>query len=679
MRFEATHRRRPAGSARLRIDARRIVLTDEPISFRLVVSALESNRSRAVVLEELQPAGWRAGDTLWSTGQPLDTTREVTLTEGVTAIRCRLDPRVGKAAQFTDPLFVDVRGAPPILTLFSMGGAWTGAPDPPDGSPNAQADLEPHGIRVDEDLCRLHAIPSGLIRALTTNRNVQCNDLCDEECVNFFEHLALRLMNDEGLADELRSIRGFGFCHSRSNDKGLRNRIILGKWENSELEPIRPDGRTWEQILDTYRSGGGRYVILLGQSHGGAKFAGMVRDHWRWDNDLKIVLFVSWDSADLGGGVSSVGDRPETVLAFFQRGDLAHWQNGKHIEQATEEHDLTDHLSHNAIARSEFVHDKTATFIRDAISSIRGRSRGGSAATFRMDADGSLGEEIEVRRLHPTFSVARAFRLGAADCMCLLGTSDGHVQIRRLTDHGLLGGVVRDSAVSPGFTAGAIYTVGDLTFILLVNDSNEEATVREIRPDGSLGAQRYPSSPQQRVTGPLKGPWDHADAFRIGNEQFLCVAKTNGGIRVVRVDADGRPTTIVQTPPSGSFLPNPTPSSILSMTVFALGANVYLFTTGDGLSTFRINADGSIGARVFHESTPLGQLAFSTTAHLGVGGDHSMLLLDAVGRMQVRRVNANGSLGQTLSAGQTGRTGRNSLATFVSDGRGHAFLLRRPS
>ena len=406
-------------------------------------------------------------------------------------------------------------------------------------------------------------------------------------------------------------------------------------------------------------------MILLGQSHGGAKFAGMVRDHWRWDNDLKIVLFVSWDSADLGGGVSSVGDRPETVLAFFQRGDLAHWQNGKHIEQATEEHDLTDHLSHNAIARSEFVHDKTATFIRDAISSIRGRSRGGSAATFRMDADGSLGEEIEVRRLHPTFSVARAFRLGAADCMCLLGTSDGHVQIRRLTDHGLLGGVVRDSAVSSGFTAGAIYTVGDATFILLVNDANEEAIVREIRPDGSLGAQRYPSSPQQRVTGPLKGPWDHADAFRIGNEQFLCVCENE---RRDSRRARGRGRTAHDDradSPSGSFLPNPTPSSILSMTVFALGANVYLFTTGDGLSTFRINADGSIGARVFHESTPLGQLAFSTTAHLGVGGDHSMLLLDAVGRMQVRRVNANGSLGQTLSARQTGRTGRNSLATFV--------------
>jgi hypothetical protein len=70
-----------------------------------------------------------------------------------------------------------------------MGGAWTGAPPIPPGDPNAQAVLADHGIRVDEAQCRLRGISSELIRTLTTNRNVQCNDLCDRDCTNFFEHL----------------------------------------------------------------------------------------------------------------------------------------------------------------------------------------------------------------------------------------------------------------------------------------------------------------------------------------------------------------------------------------------------------------------------------------------------------------------------------------------------------
>ena len=184
---------------------------------------------------------------------------------------------------------------------------------------------------------------------------------------------------------------------------------------------MRPAGiRTWEDILDEYRADGGRHVILVGQSHGCAKFAGMTRDHWRWGNDLSVELFVSWDGADLGGGVSSVGDVPKTVLAFYQRDDLAHWQNGQHIEQATEEHELTKLFSHNAIARSAFVHDKTATFIRDTISSVRGRARGGDIATYRIDADGSLGERIELRRLSADLSLAFASRLGETSYLHLL-------------------------------------------------------------------------------------------------------------------------------------------------------------------------------------------------------------------------------------------------------------------
>ena len=215
----------------------------------------------------------------------------------------------------------------------------------------------------------------------------------------------------------------------------MHNQVIVGKWENSELEPVRPPGiRTWEQILDNYRSLGKHHVILVGQSHGGAKFAGMTRDHWRWDNDLTVDLFVSWDSADLGGGVlERWAGAQDSVGVLSDCQSRTGGKHGKHIDEATEEHDLTHLFSHNAIARSQFVHDKTMTFISDTVSSVRRRVRGGDSAAFRMNADGSLGVLVELLQL-PPFSTARAFELNGSPHMCLVGKLDGHLQIRRINE-----------------------------------------------------------------------------------------------------------------------------------------------------------------------------------------------------------------------------------------------------
>ena len=677
MQFEATHHRLPGTVTTLRTDSRRIILIDEPVFLRFALSARESLELTAVVLQELKPAGWQTSTTIWARGESSTGAAEVRLGKGVRAIRCRLDPRrifpFGPTPEFTDPLPVDVRSAPPVLVLLSMGGFWAFNPPQPPGNPDAQAVLGDQGIAVNEDQCRLRGIPSDLISLLTTNRNIQCNDLCDENCINFMEHLALRLMNDEGLADELKSISGSGYCHERTNDNGLNNRIILGKWENSELEPARPPGiRTWEDILDNYRSLGHHHVIMVGQSLGGAKFAGMIRDHWRWANDLQVALFVSWDSTDLGGGVSSVGDRPATVLAFFQtdnvwwqEGPHIWWQEGKHIEQATEEHDLTKLFSHNAIARSCFVQDKTVAFVREAIQSIRGGARHGSSATFRINGNGSLGECIEVSNLDPRIAVAHAFELDGVDYLCLVGSTGGF-QVSPIDEHGLLGPLVNNPFIPPHFTSAASFTIDGRTFVLLVKQYAStlaaESLMIQIHPGGLAGSRRYPET--------LRGPWDHAEAFRIGNSQFVCVAKSTGETRIVRVDADGMPTSIVPGPLFDL-------GRLSSIVFYAIGPSMYLFTLGsEGMSTFRINQDGSIGQRIWQEAVPFGPPWYSTAAHLRVGNDHSHLLLDSFGTMQIRRVNADASVGQTLFQGNVGPSPA-LLTTYETGGNGYAFLVQR--
>ena len=675
MQFAATHHRPLSAQARLRSDVRRTILTDEVVSFEFTLVGLEPRTVSAVALQELAPSGWVDHSTIWTPTQQSGGSGSVRLHAGSTAIRCRLSTFDNRARPtFTALLPVDTREAPRILILLSMGGAWTGAPPTPPGDPNAQAVLADHGIKLDKARCRLRGISSELIRTLTTNRNVQCNDLCDRDCTNFFEHLGLRLMNDESLASELKSIRASGYCNRRTNDEGLANQIILGKWENSELEPVRPAGiRTWEDILDEYRADGGRHVIVVGQSHGCAKFAGMTRDHWRWGNDLTVDLFVSWDGADLAGGVSSVGDVPKTVLAFYQRDDLAPWQNGHHIEQATEEHELTKLFSHNAIARSAFVHDKTATFIRDTISSVRGKARGGDVATYKLAANGSLGERIELRRLSADLSLAFASRLGETSYLHLLAKDSGRAITRRIDDHGMLDAVASESPLSRGLTAATSFTIGDSAFALLASTDDDNTAIWRVGADGSIGPRVYPRTSVEEVSSLLKGTWDYVCAFGAGDRAFVALASASGNLRIVRLQANGRPDTLVSNPAGVFGL-----SRLSAIASYSIGASTFMFTLGDGQSVYRVNNDGSLGSRVWHEDTPLAQISVATTvAHLRVGTAQSILLLDAVGGLHIRRVAADGKIGDTLYRANIGRTGRQSIATYEIDGVGYLLLLAR--
>ena len=414
------------------------------------------------------------------------------------------------------------------------------------------------------------------------------------------------------------------------------------------MEPVRPAGiRTWERILDEYRSSGGRYVILVGQSHGCAKFAGMARDHWRWDTDLTVELFVSWDGADVPGGVSSVGPRPKTVLAFFQRDDPWHWQNGQHIEQATEEHDLTGLFSHNAIARSGFVHDKTVTFVRDAIASVRARTRGGNTVTFRIDQDGSLGERTDTLRLAPDLSLARAFRISGESHLFLAGTS-GSTQVRRLDAHGMIDAIVSTDSLPSGFTAATFFTVGDATHGLFVKEADDDVLIVRIRPDASFGQRTYPASTAEQLSGPLRGlgtlrrlfesGTPNSSPWRSPTERFAPRALTMAG---------GRSSH----PGPGFGLGRL--SSMMFYSAWVGGVSLHPATAclpTEWALTGRL-------ARIWQEAT-LGPDGNWVASHLRAGNNNSLVMHDLLGNLLIRRIDPNGTPGATLFNGRTGRTGR---------------------
>jgi hypothetical protein len=192
----------------------------------------------------------------------------------------------------------------------------------------------------------------------------------------------LRILNEENLANHLQSLRHkeaaseANFCAERRNSVGITHRIVLGKWENSEHEPFRPpEIKTFESILDEYDTAGGGALIIVANSLAGAKLAATVKDHWRWEQRIDVCLFVGWDATHLGGGITSLGQRPKRVINFFQKDNLLYFQNGDSIAEADVEFNLTGCLSHNAIARSTFVHEETYKEVRLAIARIRALDR----------------------------------------------------------------------------------------------------------------------------------------------------------------------------------------------------------------------------------------------------------------------------------------------------------------
>lgn len=303
----------------------------------------------------------------------------------ITAFRIRTTEGL-RIRHESSPIRVHVKESPTILTFIAMGGSGSGGSSgsgsglssSSSSSSASSGSTSSDGIVVNPSRC---GVDPRLISELMEAQNVQCNDLC-ANCLSFIEHLGLRILNEENLANHLQSLRHKevasepNFCADRRNLDGITHRIILGKWENSEHEPFRPPAiKTFESILDEYEAAGGGALIIVAQSHAGAKLAATVKDHWRWSDHIDVSLFVAWDATHLGGAITSLGQRPQRVLNFFQKDNSLWLQNGDSIAEADVEFNLTGCLSHNAIARSTFVHEETYKEVSLAIARIRAVNR----------------------------------------------------------------------------------------------------------------------------------------------------------------------------------------------------------------------------------------------------------------------------------------------------------------
>jgi len=355
-------------------------------------------RVRSIVQATTGSDSWHQVGTLRQQpdGDRIRLSGKIRLRPGTTAFRVRVsEGAFDGETHYSAGYSTRVRSSPSILTFIAMGGSSSfgsgssgpsgasvessGSSSSSGSSGSSSGPSSGEGIEVHADHC---SVDPTLIEELMTDANRQCNDLC-AGCLNFIEHLGLRVLEEEDLASHLDTLRHKehtsedDFCNPRFNPFGVSHRVVLGKWENSEHELLRPAPiKTFESILDEFQQDGGGTLLIVAQSLAGAKLAATVKDHWRWGDNIDVALFVAWDATHLGGGINSVGPRPRRVVNFFQAAfRLDYWQTGASIAEADVEHDLTDCFSHNAIARSAFVHQTTYEELRAVIAEIRTAAR----------------------------------------------------------------------------------------------------------------------------------------------------------------------------------------------------------------------------------------------------------------------------------------------------------------
>jgi hypothetical protein len=269
-------------------------------------------------------------------------------------------------------LLLSVTKAPKVLMCFAQGGAcglFLGCDNGTGEDPL---------ITTDAQACQGIGRSAALFSPQVTQRG--CNDMCCDTCTNFLALLA-KTLSDHKLANTVRGINNDGnaTCNIASSEEGINNEIVIGWWRNTTEEWVCSTQVVFNDIISHFRDDGNTHLILLGQSHGGKKLTDMV-NNWPWGNGLKLDLLVLWDATSLAGAVQSVGSRPKFVLNFFQKNGLSpqSFQEGDHVAEANEEYDFSGCVSHDALARSIFVHSKTEETIANVITNIRNNARPGT-------------------------------------------------------------------------------------------------------------------------------------------------------------------------------------------------------------------------------------------------------------------------------------------------------------
>lgn len=264
------------------------------------------------------------------------------------------------------------------------------------------------------------------------------------------------------------------------------------------------------------------------------------------------------------------------------------------------------------------------------------KSVSGTMHVSRMNANGSVGAQIENRSWSSGWTHVEPFTASGNQYLFLLKSGNGRVHIHRLLADGTIGALVANYNWSSGWNTSRAYMVGGTTYMLFVKSGNGVAHLHLINADGTVGTR---IAAYDWTSG-----WTQVQPFYMAGQTFLFFLKLgNGRVHIRSVNPDGT---------LGALVGNYNWSSGWTSAFFYTSAgSTYLLLLKEGNGVVHVhlmNTDGTVGTRTDTRNWSSG---WSTAASFTGTSRYLFLLKKSNGHVHIHTLGS--TIGNEIAGGPT--------------------------
>ena len=285
----------------------------------------------------------------------------------------------------------------------------------------------------------------------------------------------------------------------------------------------------------------------------------------------------------------------------------------------------------------------------------------GNVNMRRLTEDGLVGSYLDFFQWSNGWTTAKVFSVGTAKFLFLFKASTGDVHIHQINSNGTQGRTIVDSQWETGWTSAEFFEVGGDAYVFLLNEGNGAVNVREINADGTAGSVVYSRT--------WSRGWTSAKTFVVDNQPFLFLLKSGtGDVHIHQLDANGQVGARV--------FDKKWSRGWDTAEFFTNGSSIFLYLMKSGNGVVHIqnmNSDGTVGSRV--DTRDWSRFWDRAEFYRIENQTYMIIMKTTTGDIHFHEVNDDGTVG-TRIVDYVWRKGWTSIDAYEVDGNPYLFLLQ---
>ena len=254
-----------------------------------------------------------------------------------------------------------------------------------------------------------------------------------------------------------------------------------------------------------------------------------------------------------------------------------------------------------------------------------------------MNDNGTVGTKIDKLKWSEGWTQAKPFRVGNNQYLFLLKKGTGDVHIHKINNTGKVGTKIADCKWTKNWTTVEFYTVGGKTFLLLLKENDKgkdgyNVHIHEMNTNGTVGAK----IDRCKWT---KG-WTQAKPFVSGGNQYLFLLKKGTGkVHIHRLAGNGKVGSLVKKYDWTKGWSSVEFYTVGNTTFLYLAKATGVGSDGSNIHIHRMNANGTVGTKIFTTKWPLGPTPVKPFASGNKQFMFNVILLPGIVNKTIVRIN----------------------------------------